>query len=88
MCFFAGCEIVGTWRPVLVLKSNKKDKGSKMRFRDDSKVAVCDEHRDSLTCESYLSPEGLSVLARHMRERAQPIPDKKHTVLKWEKIEP
>jgi hypothetical protein len=86
MCYFEGCESAGTWRPVLVLRSKKKDDGSEVRFRDDSKVSACDEHHTVLNLANYLSPEGLDVLTRHLRERAQPLPDKKHNTLRWEEI--
>jgi len=88
MCYFQDCSSPGTWRPVLVLRSGKKDPGTEVRFRDDDKVSACDEHRASLTLADYLSPEGLDVLTRHLRERAQPLPDKKHNVLRWEEISP
>jgi hypothetical protein len=87
VCYFENCAAPGTHRPVLVLRSSKKDPGAEVRFRDDSKVGACDEHRSSLELKDYLSPEGLDVLTRHLRERAQPIPDKKHSQLKWEEIE-
>jgi|WetSurMetagenome_2_1015567.scaffolds.fasta_scaffold607457_3 hypothetical protein len=86
MCYFENCPAPGTWRPVLVLKSSKRGAGTEVRFRDDSKVGACGEHRLTLTLPDYLSPEGLDVLTRHLRERAQPLPDKKHNTLKWEEI--
>ena len=87
MCYFENCDSPGTWRPVLVLRSSKRDPGTEARFSDDDRVGACAEHRDSLTVRDYLSPEGLDVLTRHLRERAQPLPDKKHNSLKWEEIE-
>jgi hypothetical protein len=86
VCYFEGCPAPGTWRPVLVLVSGKKDPGTEVRFRDDSKVSACGEHRGSLTLANYLSPEGLDVLTRHLAERAQPLPVKKHNRLEWEEI--
>jgi hypothetical protein len=87
MCYFENCPAPGTFRPVLVLKSKKNDPGTEVRFRDDTKTSACSAHRESLGIKDYLSPEGLDVLTRHLRERAQPLPDKKHNQLKWEEIE-
>jgi hypothetical protein len=87
MCYFENCTALGTWRPVLVLRSRKTDTGTEVRFRDDDRVAACAEHRGALTLPDYLSSEGLDVLTRHLRERAQPLPDKRHNILKWEEIE-
>jgi hypothetical protein len=86
VCYFQDCTTPGTWRPILVLKSKQKDPGTEVRFRDDSKVSACGEHHLTLTMPDYLSPEGVDVLTRHLRERAQPLPDKKHNVLRWEEI--
>jgi hypothetical protein len=87
MCYFKSCTALGTWRPVMVLRSSKSDTGTEVRFRDDDKVGACNEHRTSLALPDYLSPEGLDVLTRHLRERAQPLPDKRHNTLRWEEIE-
>jgi hypothetical protein len=86
MCYFNNCTVPGTFRPILVLKSKKSDPGTEVRFRDDARVGACGEHRSSLELKDYLSPEGLDVLTRHLRERAQPTPEKKHTSLRWEEI--
>jgi hypothetical protein len=87
VCYFEGCESIGTWRPVLVLRTRKTDPGMEVRFKNDEKVGACGEHRGDLTLKHYLSPEGLDVLTRHLRERAQPLPNKKHNELRWEEIE-
>jgi hypothetical protein len=88
LCYFEKCDAPGAWRPVLVLRSSKRDPGTEVRFSStaDPKTSACGEHRGVLTLKDYLSPEGLDVLTRHLRERAQPLPDKKHNVLRWEEI--
>ena len=90
MCYFEECDAPGTWRPVVVLRSGGSDPGAEVRFGGggaDARTRACGAHRDSLALKDYLSPEGLDVLTRHMRERAQPIPDKKHCALRWEEVE-
>ena len=86
MCYHENCASSGTHRPVLVLRTRKTDTGVEVRFHDDSKTSACAEHLAVLAVSDYLSPEGLDVLTRHMRERAQPLPNKKHTTLKGEEI--
>ena len=86
MCYFEDCAAPGTHRPVLVLRSGKSDPGTRVRFRDDARVGACGAHRSSLSLNDYLSPEGLDVLTRHLRERARPLPDKRHNQLEWEEI--
>lgn len=83
-CSTPGCARAPSWRPALVLRSRKDGNPTKLTF---TRLAYCDEDKEKATLLTFLSDEGFSKIARHLRERGKEVPVQKLTTLAWTRLD-
>ena len=83
MCYLAPCDTPGIWQPILNLKSRSNGTVTTLRFKT---IRVCDEHKKESTVDSFLSDEGFTKLAHHMRDAGKTVPQRKLITLSWERM--
>jgi hypothetical protein len=75
-CSTPGCARTPRWRPSLDLRSRKDGSPTRLTF---VRLAYCDEDKEKAKLETFLSDEGFSKIARHLRERGKEVPVQKLT---------
>lgn len=80
-CLHNPCPGSGVWRPVLELRSRRDGEITHLRF---TKIAVCDEHKQSNEITHYLSIEAFNKLVKIMKETGKKAPVRRFTTLTWE----
>jgi hypothetical protein len=83
-CSTPGCARTPQWRPSLDLRSRKDGSPTRLTF---VKLAYCDEDKEKAKLETFLSDEGFSKIARHLRERGKEVPVQKLTTLAWTRLD-
>lgn len=83
-CSTPGCARPPSWRPGLDLRSRKDGSPTRLTF---ARLAYCDEDKEKATLATFLSDEGFSKIARHLRERGKEVPVQKLTALAWTRLD-
>jgi len=79
-CSHDDCPDSPAWHPAIVLRSRRS---AAPRRAVLVHLGYCDGHRGSLTLATFLSDEGFTKLAKHVREAGKPAPDRPLTTLEW-----
>ena len=83
MCSRSGCEHEARWYPVMLFYASRKQFPSAPPARAVAGLAVCDQHRETMTLDHLLTDDGWNRIVLGFRAVGKATPDRAATQLEF-----